>query len=128
MSDLSPSHKFDFDDTATPHEAPPPHDSPREPSAQDASQENPPPSSDLESMLDDNEELGFVDIDDFVQLQNHFDVLNKSHKTLNQDVTMLTEFITNFIKINSPQNETHAGTSSMVALPHVSSTHAAPTA
>ena len=39
---------------------------------------------------------------------------------------MLIELITNFIKINSPQNETHAGTSSVVPLLHASSTHAAP--
>ena len=101
MFDLSPLHKFDFKENATPQEAPPPPNSSHEAPTQDASRENPPPSLDLESMSDDDEELGFVDIDDFVQLQNRFDVLSKSHDALNQNVTMLTELLTNFIKINS---------------------------
>ena len=53
--------------------------------------------------------MGFVEIDDFVQLQNCFDDLSKSHETLNQNVIMLTELITNFIKMHSPpSNASHA--------------------
>ena len=115
MFDLSPSHKFYFEENATQDEAPPPQNSPCETSTQDASQENPPPSLDLKSMSDDDEDLGCVDIDDFVQLQNRFDTLRKSHNALNQNVTMLTELLTNFIKVNSPQEEGHAG--------HVQSRH-----
>ena len=86
-------------------------------------------------MFNDNEELGFVDIDDFVQLKNCFDVLSKNHDALNQNVTMLTELLTNFIKINSPHDAghaqgpprtfVHAGMSSVVPTPHESFTHAA---
>ena len=139
MSDLSPSHKFDFKKNATPQEAPPPPNSSHEAPTQDASWENPPPSLDLESMSNDDKDLGYVEIDDFVQLQNCFDALSKSHDTLNQNVTMLTELLTNFIKINSPQDEGHArhaqgpprafghaGMSSVVPPPHAFSTHAAP--
>ena len=73
------------------------------------------------------------------QLQTRFDTLSKSHDALNQNVTMLTELITNFIKINPPQEAVHAGhthglpwafvhagTSLVVPPPHASSTHVAP--
>ena len=139
MSDLSPSHKFDFEENATPQEAPPPPNSSHEAPTQDASRENPPPSLDLESVSDDEDDLGYVDIDDFVQLQTRFDTLSKSHDAHNQNVTMLTELITNFIKVNppqeaghaghahgSPQAFVHAGTSLVVPPPHASSTHATP--
>ena len=58
-------------------------------------------------MSDDEEDMGdlnYVDIDDFVQLQTCFDNLSKSHDTLNQNVTMLMELITNFIKMHSPED------------------------
>ena len=111
MSDLSPSHKFDFEVPATQEEAIPLQNSPcktptqgasREIPIQGASREKTPSSVDLESMSDDDGDLGYVDIDDFVQLQTRFDALSKSHDHLNQNVTMLTELLTNFIKINSP--------------------------
>ena len=131
MLGVSPSHRFDFEETThnTPHnEEVPPQNSPQEAPHQDASHENPPPSLDLESMLDDDEDLGYVDIDGFVQLQNCFDNLSKSHDTLNHNVTMLTKLITNFIKMNLPQDtghahmHAHAGTSLAVPPPHASPT------
>ena len=70
MSDLSPSHKFDFEENATQHEEVIPQNSPRAAPTQDASRENPPPSSDLESVSDDEDDLGYVDIDDFVPTSN----------------------------------------------------------
>ena len=107
MSDISPSHHFDFEENAPRREEFPPLNSPRQAPTQDASRENPPTSLDLESMSDDEEDMGdlnYVDIDDFVQLQTCFDNLSKSHDALNQIVTMLTKLITNFIKIHSPQD------------------------
>ena len=135
MSDVSPSHHFDFEETtqnAPRNEEVPPQNSPRATPPQDSSRENPPPSLDLESMSDDDEDLGYVDIDDFVQLQNCFDNLSKSHDTLNQNVTMLTELTTNFIKMNPPQDaghahmHAHAGTSLAVPPPHASPTITVP--
>ena len=148
MSDLSPSHKFDFEVPATQEEAIPLQNSPRKTPTQGASREIPiqgasrektPSYVDLKSMSDDDGDLGYVDIDDFVQLQTRFDALSKSHDHLNQNVTMLTELLTNFIKINLPPEEghvghahgstrpfVHAGTSSVVPPPHALSTHAAP--
>ena len=89
-------------------------------------------------MSDDDGDLGYVDIDDFVQLQTCFDALSKSHDALNQNMTMLMKLLTNFIKIKSPQEEghaghaqgrprefLHAGTSLAVPPSHASSTHAA---
>ena len=54
------------------------------------------------SMLDDHshKDLGFVDINYFSQLQSRFENLNKSHEIIDQNVTMLTELITNFIKMH----------------------------
>ena len=85
-------------------------------------------------MLDDEEDLGYVKIDDFVQLQNCFDDFSKSHKTCDQNVTMLTELTTNFIKIHSPPDAGHvpmppwtlayAGNPLAVPPPHSFSTHA----
>ena len=101
------SDKFDFEENATQHEQVAPQNSPRKASTQDASRENPPTSLDLESMSDDEENMGvlnYVDVNDFVQLQTCFDSLSKSHDTLNQNVMMLTELITNFIEIHSPQD------------------------
>ena len=103
MSELSPSHKFDFEVLATQEEGIPLQNSPcktptqgasREIPIQGASQEKTPSSVDLESMSDDDGDLGYVDIDDFVQLQTRFDALSKSHDHLNQNVTMLIELLT----------------------------------
>ena len=47
----------------------------------------------MESMLDADKDLGFVDKNDLHQLQTCFDN--------NQNVTMLTELLTNFLKIQS---------------------------
>ena len=68
MSDLSLSHKFDFEENATQREEIAPQNSPRKASTQDSSQENPPPPLDLESVSDDEDDLGYVDIDDFTIL------------------------------------------------------------
>ena len=67
-----------------------------------------------ESLLDDEGDLGFVEIDGFHQLQTCFDNLRKSHDNINQNVTMLMELLTNFIKIQSPHD---AGNASMPPRP-----------
>ena len=72
MSDISPSHHFDFKENAPQHAEIPPPNSPHQAPTEDASRENPPTSLDLESMLDDEEDMGdlnYVDVDEFVQLQ-----------------------------------------------------------
>ena len=65
MSDISPLHYFDFEDNAPQNEEVPPSNSPQEEPPQASLHENldnpPPPSLDLESMLDDEEDLGYVD-------------------------------------------------------------------
>ena len=58
MFDLSPSHKFDFEENATQHEEVAPQNSPRKAPTHDASRENPPPSSDLKSVSDDEDNMG----------------------------------------------------------------------
>ena len=136
MSDLSPSHKFDYEENATPQEAPSPPNSSHESTYSRCFTRE---SSSIFGSQIRVRWWGYVDIDDFVQLQTCFDTLSKSHDALNQNVTMLTELITNFIKINPPQEAghaghahgpsrafVHAGTSLMVPPPHASSTHPAP--
>ena len=58
----------------------------------------------LKSMLDDDlvEDLGFMDINSFCQLQSRFDNLIKSHENLKKNVTMLTKLLTNFMSIQHP--------------------------
>ena len=99
MLNISHTHHFDFEDNEplNSHQV-----SPRE--------ANPTPSMDipmLESMWDDDldENLGFVDINSFCQLQSCFENLSKSHANLNQNVIMFTKFLTNSIN-NQPVHAT----------------------
>ena len=74
------------------------------------------------SLLDDDEDLGLVNINDFCQLQSCFDNLSKSHANLNQNVIMLMELIiTNLIKMQSLE---HVGNPSVVPPLHLSPVHA----
>ena len=75
-------------------------------------------------------DLNYIDVNEFVRLQTCLDNLSKRHDILNQNLTMLTALITNFIKIHSPQDAVghaqvppqalvHVGTSSTVPPSHV---------
>ena len=70
MSDISPLHCFDFEEHAPQKKEVPSPNSPQETPPQASQHENPdnppPPSLDLKSLLDDEEDLGFVKIDDFI--------------------------------------------------------------
>ncbi|MCO5582166.1 hypothetical protein L7F22_036056 [Adiantum nelumboides] len=93
MSDVSPSHQFDFEeDEAHDHVAdqPPPLDASMVDTTHvDACMEHSEDDDDL-----GNE--GLVDMITFLRLQSRFEALSNSHETLNQNVTMLTELIKKF--------------------------------
>ena len=114
MSDFSPNHRFDFEHDATNN--PPTNPSNlldvrmEETTHVDAPTGNTTHADDPMAATNEGDDLGddfgFVDMQDFLALQHCFDELNRSHATLNQNVTALMEVVKQFIHSFQPPNVT----------------------